>query len=207
MEAMRQLIHFYSNEEYLFQTVTMYSKDEREMIFDSIVRTGSWYWGRFSASDRGAYMERREAVEKMLSAEFENSHWRLSSEHPVYLYLIPNLSLERTEAELRIREEYQENRTKYLLFDLDKITDHSDITFTVDDSFRSYRKKLLDQGIACRELANTSAELIDYGRIFHIDELACVYERNAGIPDVRFEVQVWNKNMLTDYMQEHGPQP
>jgi hypothetical protein len=201
MEAIRYLMHFYSNKEFLFQTVTMYGDDEREMVFDSIVSTKSWYWGRFSATDRTAYMARRVAVEKMLFSEFEDSHWRLRNEHPVYLYLIPNLSLEETESDLGNRKEHQENHTEYLLFDLERISSRSNITFTLDDSLRSYRRKLLDQGIPCRELTGKCAELSDYGQIFHIDELADVYERNAGTPDIRFEIQVWDKDILMEYME------
>jgi hypothetical protein len=202
MEALKYLIHYYSNEEFLFQTVTMYKAIDRNKVCDSIASSRSWYWGRFSRSDRAAYMLRRVAAEKMLRTEFENSHWPLKSKSPVYLYLIPNMSLDNVDRDLGTRKEHEEHKTKYLLFDLDRIQIRSDITFTLDDSFRSYRKKLLDQGIACRGLNGKVRELADYGRVFHIDELVAVYTRNSEVPDLRFEIQVWDREILTTYLQE-----
>jgi hypothetical protein len=102
MNALGTLIHFYRNENYLFQTVTMVADDQRDEVLDSIVDSKSWYWGRFSVSERSAYMNRRIAVEQMLHDEFEKSHWPLTNRFPVYLYLIPGFFMKRLSVKLSI---------------------------------------------------------------------------------------------------------
>ena len=77
------------------------------------------------------------------------------------------------------------------------------MTFTVNDSLRSYRKKLLLAGIPCRELQGNNPELPDYGKIFHIEDIGKVYKRNAEIPDLRYEVQVWDNSILQKLVVEH----
>ena len=203
MNTLGYLIHFYRNENYLFQTVTMVADDQRDEVLDSIVDSKSWYWGRYSASDRAAYMNRRIAVEQMLYDEFEKSHWPLTNRFPVYLYLIPGFLPDTIEREIEQRQKFQENDTKYLVFDLDQIKDRKNVTFTVNDSLRSYRRKLLLAGIPCRELQGNNPELPDYGKIFHIDDIGKVYSRYAKIPDLRFEVQVWDHRILQKLVDEN----
>lgn len=203
MNALGYLIHFYHNQNYLFQTVTMVADDQRDQVLDSIVDGKSWYWGRYAASERSAYMNRRIAVEQMLHDEFEQSHWPLKNRFPVYLYLIPGFLPDTIECEIEHRQKYQERDTKFLVFDLDQIKDRKNVTFTVNDSLRSYRNKLLLAGIPCRELKGGDPELPDYGKIFHIDDIGKVYNRNAKIPDLRFEVQVWDNTILQKLLHEN----
>ena len=202
LNTLKHLIHFYRDENYLFQTVTMYGEDEQDEALDSLVESKTWYWGRFSESERAGYMARRIAVEKMLYDEFEGAYWRLANRYPVYFYLIPSFLPDAIEREMSQRQQYQECDTKYLVFDLDLIKDRKNITFTVNDSLRSYRKKLLLAGIPCRRLSGGHPELPDYGKVFHMDDLEEVYGRNTEVPDLRFEVQVWDKNILQEIVND-----
>ena len=204
MDALKYLVHFYHSDEHLFQTITMLEDAERGTTLDALVEKRSWYWGRFSATERAGYMERRLAVEEMLYAEFSDMYWPLKRRRPAYLYLMPNVTAEQVDQELGKRRTAGERDTKWLLFELDSFGSRSDMTFTLDDSMRSYRSKLLARGIACRELDVGFSERKDHGRIFHIDELARVYERNIAIPALRFEVQVWDRDVLTEYMTRQG---
>jgi hypothetical protein len=109
---------------------------------------------------------------------------------------------ETIEREIEHRQQYQERETKYLVFDLDQIKDRKNVTFTVNDSMRSYRKKLLLAGIPCRELQGHDPELPDYGKIFHIDDIGKVYNRNAKIQDLHFEIQVWDHTILQKLLDQ-----
>ena len=67
----------------------------------------------------------------------------------------------------------------------------------------SYRKKLLLAGIPCRKLSGIYQELPDYGKVFHIDDLETIYNRNTNVPDLRLEVQVWDKNTLRKIVDDN----
>lgn len=199
MSALRYLIHYYNDRNYLFKTVTMYPTREIDAVFDSIVENKTWFFGRFTKQDRDEYMQRRLAIEEMLYSDFQKKYWKLKKKTPVYFYITPNLSIEDIDINLQKRRKYNENGTKYLIIKLDKIKERENISFTLGDSFRSYRKKLLEKGIPCRKIVNKFQELDEYGCIFHIDELEVVHQKYCGLDDLQYEVQVWDANILRVY--------
>ena len=199
MSTLKYLIHYYNDRKYLFKTVTMYRKEEMDEVFDSIVENKNWFFGRFTRQDRDDYMRRRLAIEEMLYSDFEKKYWKLKEKTPVYFNIVPNLSTEEVDIYLRKRRQYDENGTKYLIIELHNIRERENISFTLDDSFRSYRKKLLEKGIPCRKIINKFQELDEYGCVFHIDELEAVHKKYGSLDDLRYEVQVWDPNILRLY--------
>lgn len=200
MSALKYLVHFYSDWNYIFKTVTMYEEQERANVLSSIVKNKSWFWGRFSEEDRKNYMRRRAAVEEMLYSDFQDKYWKLKERIPIYLYLIPNMTIKEIDTELQKRQEHDEDDTKYIVIELAKIEKRANITFTLNDSFRSYRKRLQERGIPCRKIINKFAELEDYGKVFHIDEIEKVHIIYRDVVNLRYEVQVWDPNVLHQYI-------
>lgn len=176
----------------------MYDKEEIDQITDTISDNNFWFGGRFAKGEREGYLERRYAVEQMLYDEFTSRYGTLKSKAPVYFYLIPDLNQQLIDSHLQARNQLGEKTTKYLIVDIDQLPDRSNISFTINDSFRSYRTKLVDKGIFCRPIINLFTELDDYGKVFHIDEMNQVHSKYCSIPDIRYEVQVWDPDILED---------
>lgn len=203
---MNTLIHYYNDTASLFKTITMYNKDEITEITDAISSTGSWYGGRFSASDRDSYMLRRYSVEELLYKEFTAQFGALKSNTPVYFYLIPNLDQAYIDAHLEARKQFAEDSTQYLILDFDKLPDHSNISFTINDSFRSYRTKLIEKGIPVRQIVNLFSELEDYGKVFPMDDINRIHSKYKDVDDIRYEVQIWDPDILEDIRRKYSKQ-
>jgi hypothetical protein len=187
------MLHYYNCADHIFRTITMVDADERERIFDDIVATKNWFWGRYAPESRPSYMATRLFVEARMYDEFSRKYWTPKQPRPVFFYIFPDLSLPAIEERLRLRRQYDEVTTKYLLVDLRDLADTTHISFTLGDSHRSYREVLIRQGLSDAEPAAMPA---DYGRVFHIRELAEVYARNAAEEGLNFEVQVWDPEIL-----------
>ncbi len=194
------MIHHYNSTEDLFKTVTMYADDERETVFDDIVKAKSWYWGRFAPENRQMYLKKRLFVEAAMYDAFSTKYRPPKHRCPVFFYLFPERSLSTIEERLRQRQRYDEPETKYLLIDLRDLVDTTHISFTLGDSHRFYHETLIQHQVSSGKSADN---LTDHGTVFHIHELADVYSRNTSEDDLHFEVQVWDTEILERWRNEH----
>jgi len=178
----------------------MYAADERERVFDDIVTTKNWYWGRYAPENRQSYMATRLFVEARMYDAFSRKYATPKQPHPVFFYIFPDLSLPAIEERLRQRRQYDELNTKVLLIDLRDLVDTTQISFTLCDSHHSYREALIRQGLSADESTTPHA---DHGTVFHIHELAEVYARNEAEDGLYFEVQVWDPEILEHWRAVH----
>ena len=138
-------------------------------------------------------MRKRDFIERTMYDEFARKYATPPSRHPVFFYLRPSLDLDAVDRDLEQRRSLGESRTRYLLVDLAQITDTAHISFTVFDSHRSDSGKCPpDTG----DPAPAMPLVPDQGTVFHITEVAEVFARNRALPDLSFEVQVWNPRVL-----------
>jgi hypothetical protein len=191
------MVHFFTSAYHLFRTVTMYPCDEngrildQDRILDEVMESSPWFGGRFARGHRETYMETRRRVEARMYEEFSAKYREPKTSHPVFFYIRPNMTVERLERELAHRRELGETKTSYLLIDLANLPETGQISFTVFDSHRSYRMNGANAQSPVSDRQNADA-----GRIFHIREIADVYERNRSVGDLSFEVQVWDPSIL-----------
>ena len=195
------MVHHYSCAEHLFKTITMYADDERERVFDNIVKTKSWYWGRYAPEHRQMYLKERLFVDTYMFDTFSTKYWTPKGTCPVFFYLFPDLSLHTIEERLRQRQQHDEPDTKYLLIDIQNLADTTHISFTLGDSHQSYRNVMMRHGFSKDESLKT---LADQGNIFHIHELAEMYARNKNEEGLYFEVQVWDTEILEQWKNAHN---
>jgi len=80
---LRYPIHFFTDKEHLFKTVTMADSSLIDKISDRIAAQKGWYWGRYSQSDRSDYLRRRLFVERELYEEYTREHGHLKEKVPV----------------------------------------------------------------------------------------------------------------------------
>jgi hypothetical protein len=194
-DALDTLYHFYNDETRLFITVTMYPPEDRGAVLDQIVENRAWYWGRFSRRERAAYMLGRETVEGMMRSEFERYCGKPCSSCPIYFYIYPHSDLPRLREKLGTRRGFEPD-TMMLRFQLGDLSDTSSITFTLEDSFQSYRKELQKRGIPVRTGGDAPKCPECQGRLFRIGDLRSVYEKHSSDGGIYFEVQVWDSSVL-----------
>jgi hypothetical protein len=195
-DGLGTMVHFYNDDEFLFRTVTMCPHEERERIFDRLVEAGSWYYGRYSKSERDAYMLQRTTVEDLMHSEFEKRFWPTPGKVPVYFYIYPHLDVKELQAKLDRRKQLGEASTRFLLFRLVGLPSTRFISFTLQDSLQSYRHILQDRRIPVRETPLKLRCAQCQGRIFPIDELKRIHAKHCGEPELYFEVQVWDPTIL-----------
>jgi hypothetical protein len=88
-DDLQYLVHFFDDERYLFETITMAGASDRDRICDAISARKGWFWVRFSPSERQGYLRRRLFVEKTLYDDYRREHGPLKERVPVFFYLIP----------------------------------------------------------------------------------------------------------------------
>jgi hypothetical protein len=147
-------------------------------------------------------MKKRLLVESLMRNEFEEKYTAPRNASPVFFYIRPNLSISAIQDGLRKRQALGERNTRYLLVDLNDIHQTSQISFTVQDSHQSYRRALSDAGFNNHQTVQNSR---DDGRVFHIDEIEDVYARHSDEQEIYFEVQIWDRQILTQWREKHGP--
>jgi hypothetical protein len=189
---LKHLVHFYNDPQYLFKTITMSPQSEYSRISKLLVDTNSWYCFRYSNEIREAYYKRRIYLEKRLKAEFEANYYHLVSDIPIYFYVIPNI----TKDEILKKNETIYNNAKYVsLIDMDLLFGKTNITFTINDSFRSYQQAMLNAGLP--EMLNEPKYEIfpDSSQVFPLDELDNMSKKYKTLP-VKYEVQIWDHEIL-----------
>jgi len=194
-KKLNYLVHYYTDENYLFQTIMMYSKQNLNEVSDNIVKNKTWFWERYRDTDRDNYYKRRYFVEKTMKKEFEEKYFKLSEDVPVYFYLIPGINKEEVINNCNKRITLN-NITKALLIDIETVFNNKYITFTVNDSFRCYLKKSLDAGIDCSKSHYLGIPILeDHNKIFPIKDLMEINEKYKNTK-IDYEVQIWEKDLL-----------
>jgi hypothetical protein len=194
-KSLDYMIHYYTDEKYLFKTIMMYSKDDLNKVSDNIVKNNNWCWHRYRDSDRIDYYKRRCFVENIMKIEFEEKYYKLSEEIPVYFYIIPGINKEKVINNCNSRTEFNENNTKALLIDIKNILNSRNVTFTINDSFRCYLRKAKEAGIDCSKSNNNLIIFEDHNKIFPIIDLIKINEKYKNF-EINYEVQVWDKELL-----------
>lgn len=198
---LRYLIHYYTDETHLFTTIMMYSEQERDHICDAIVKNKNWFWERFRTYDRKFYLQRRTFVEQCMKNEFEHDYYPLQGNVPIYFYLVPGMNHAIAEEKCKSRTEYEEINTKYILLDVNRIQACQSVTFTLEDSFRSYWKKAREAGIKCFEDGRKRIELEDHNKTFPFSEIETLY-RKYQATNTNYEVQIWDQAFIHELRED-----
>ena len=194
-EALQYLVHFFTDREHLFKTITMAEACQIDVISDKVASQKGWYWGRYAKSDRHDYLNRRRFVEKALFDEYTREYGRLKEKVPVYFYLYPGITLEKAIALGRQRTKHEEAEPGILMVKIQDIEDITNITFTLNDSLTAYRKKTLDAGIKCRGPQPGGIVLPDHNKVFPFAMIAEIHGKYTK-QDMVYEVQVWDYELL-----------
>jgi hypothetical protein len=172
-------------------------QDTKEIneICDAISGKNGWHSGRYSQNEREYYLTRRKFIEKTLYEEYSMEHGYLNDKIPVYFYIYPNITTEKLLVFAQKRSEYDEFIPKVLIIKIQDLEDIRNITFTINDSFTSYRKKTLEKGIKLREEEKSGEYLQDHNKIFSFGEIAQIHEKYKD-RNPYYEVQIWDHKML-----------
>ena len=125
----------------------------------------------------------------------------LKFEQPVYFDTLYENSLKRVEAEIHTTSD--EYSTKCLVVALDDLPDIRNITFTVDDSFTSYRSRLKSGGLPYHFMRKEPPNIPDYGKIFPITEVRGIQEKYANVEGLKFEVQHWDPTACKAFIEHN----
>jgi hypothetical protein len=194
-DDLQVLIHFFTDREHLFKTITMVESCQFDEIGDKIASQKGWYWGRYSRSDRRDYLMRRLFVEKELYESFTQEYRYLKEKVPVYFYLIPNITREKAVELGQRRTRYDEIAPQILMIKIEDIDDIRNMTFTLNDSFTAYWKKAIESGIKCREEEKDRIVLRDHNKVFPFSIIEQIH-RKYKTHEMYYEVQVWDYELL-----------
>jgi hypothetical protein len=192
---LQYLIHFFTDKQHLFKTVTMAEVGLIDQISNQIASRKGWYWFRYRDTDRHDYLTRRRFVENKLYEEYTREYGHLKEKVPVYFYLIPALTRQRAIqlGQQRIRDDGM--APQILLVKLQDIDDTKNMTFTLNDSFAAYWKKAIESGIKCRVEETDRVVLEDHNRIFPFSMIEQIH-RKYKEHKINYEVQVWDYALL-----------
>jgi hypothetical protein len=194
-EDLQYLIHFFSEKEHLFKTITMAETCQIDEICNEFVSQKGWYWGRYAKSERDDYLQRRRFVEKALLDEYEQEYGRLKEKVPVYFYLYPKITIQKVIAMARQRTKQEEVEPRILLVKIQDIEDRTNITFTLNDSCTSYWQKANEAGIRCRGPQPAGIVLPDHNKVFPFSKIEDLYRKYLQ-QDLVCEVQIRDYEML-----------
>lgn len=194
-EDLQYLIHFFTDPEHLFKTITMADACQMDEISDKVAAQKGWFWGRFAKSERYDYLNRRRFVEKELFDEYTQVYGMLKEKAPVYFYLYPQITPQKAIAKAYQRTEHEEAAPRILMLEIQNIDDLSNITFTLNDSFTAYWQKAVQAGIHCRGPQPNQIVLPDHNKVFPFWMIEELYRKYAK-QDIHFEVQIWDYALL-----------
>ncbi len=203
MATSTYIVHYFNDKTLLFKSVTMYPDRERDRIYNRIVHNAQWNCWRYTEANRGNYMACRMAVESMLYHDFTSQYWALKFKHPVYFDTIHENSMKRIEAELQKHTTADEYSTKCLVVALDALPDSRNTTFTVNDSFRSYKSRLKSYGLPYHFISDELPNISDYGKIFPISELRGIQRKYTHVEGLKFEIQHWDPTACTAFLEHN----
>ena len=194
-EDLQYLVHFFTDKEHLFKTITMAEAGRVDEICDRFVSQKGWYWGRYAQSERQAYLTRRRFVEKELFDGYTRAYGRLKEKVPVYFYLYPKITTRKALALGQQRTRHAEAEPGLLMVRIRDIEEFTNLTFTLNDSLTAYRQKAIQAGIECRGPQPAGIVLPDHNKVFPfalIEEIHRKYTEH----DLVYEVQVWDYELL-----------
>ncbi len=194
-EDLKYLIHFFTDKEHVFKTITMAEACQVDEICDQFVSQKGWYWGRYSKSERHDYLNRRRFVEKELFDEYTREYWRLKEKVPVYFYLYPKITTQRAVALAQQRTMHEEAEPGILLVKIQDIEDITNFTFTLNDSCTAYWQKTMEAGINCRGPQPAGLVLPDHNKVFPFSRIEEIHRKYTN-QDLYYEVQVWDYELL-----------
>jgi hypothetical protein len=194
-EDLQYLIHFFTDKEHLFQTITMAAACQTDASSDKVASEKGWYWGRYAKSERYDYLIRRRFVEKQLFDGYSQAYGRLKEKVPVYFYLYPRITIQRAMALGQQRTKHGEAEPGILMLKIQDIDDITNLTFTLNDSLTAYRKKTIDSGIKCRGPQSDGIVLPDHNKVFPFSRIEEIHRKYAK-QDMVYEVQVWDYELL-----------
>jgi hypothetical protein len=194
-KELQYLVHFFTDKEHLFKTVTMADFSRVDEISDKIASQKGWYWFRYAQTDRQDYLARRRFVERELYEGYTRQYGRLKEKVPVYFYLYPNLTRQSALEKGRLRTKQGETAPQILMVKVEDIDDSQNITFTVNDSFTAYWKKAMESGIRCREEEKERVVLQDHNQVFPFSMLEQIHQKYRT-QEISYEVQVWDYELL-----------
>jgi hypothetical protein len=192
---LKYLVHFFTDQEYLFKTISMAGADQIDRVSDKIAAGKGWYWFRYSQSDRDQYLARRRFVEAELYNAYIHEYGCLKENKPVYFYLYPNLTRRKALLLGQKRTENGEIQPGIVMMKIRDLGDIQDITFTLNDSFTAYWKKARESGIKCREEEDHNIVLPDHNRVFPFSMLEQIH-RKYKAAKISYEVQIWDHTLL-----------
>ncbi len=111
--------------------------------------------------------------------------------------------MKRIEEESQTRAPATEYSTKCLVVALDALPEACHLTFTVNDSFRSYKHRLIRDGLPCDFIIDELTDLPEYGKIFPISELRGIQRKYAHVESLKCEVQLWDPTRCTTYLEHN----
>lgn len=189
------LVHFFNDREYLFKTITMAGISRVDEICDRISSQKGWYWPRFAPSERRDYMQRRLFVEKALYEDYTQEYGCLKEKIPVYFYLYPGMTKQKAMELGKQRTRHGEMAPHVLMVKIQDIEDTRNMTFTLNDSHTSYRKRTLEAGIPCRGDGNVPVVLPDHNKVFPFSMIEQIH-RKYQAQQISYEIQVWDYQLL-----------
>ena len=150
-DDLQYFIHFFNDQEHLFKTITMAGISQMDEICNIMSSQKRWFWGRYSQSERNAYLKRRQFVEKELY-DATQEYGSLKEKIPVYFYLYPNITKQKAIELGQQRTRQDEIEPQILMVKKQDIEDTKNITFTLNDSFAAYWKKAVEFGQSAGEM-------------------------------------------------------
>ena len=189
--------YIFNDQRFLFKTITMAHAETFEAISDAIASKKGWHSGRYAQSERQYYITRRKCVEHHLYTEYVEAYGPLQQTTPIYFYLFPNITKAKALELAQQRTTYDEHAPKIAYVNIHELHDLSNITFTLNDSFTSYRKKALASGINSREEEKDRPIFPDHNRIFPFSMLDLIHRKYQDM-NPYYEVQIWNAHILED---------
>jgi hypothetical protein len=194
-DDLQYLIHFFTDREHLFKTITMVESCQFDKISNKIASQKGWYWGRYSRSDRRDYLHRRLFVEQELYEGYTREYGYLKEKVPVYFYLFPKITREKAVGLGQRRTRYDEKEPQILMMKIEDIDDRRNVTFTLNDSFTAYWKRAIESGIKCREEEKDRIVLRDHNKVFPFSTIEQIH-RKYKIQEMYYEVQIWDYELL-----------
>ena len=194
-EDLQYLIHFFTDKEYLFKTITMAEACQVDEICDKFAAQKGWYWGRYAKSERYDYLTKRRFVEKELFDGYTREYGMLKEKVPVYFYLYPKITIQKAIAKGQQRTRHEEVEPGILMLKIQDIEDITNITFTLNDSFTAYWQKAIEAGITCRGPQPDGIVLQDHNKVFPFSMIEEIHRKYTK-QDMVYEVQVWDYELL-----------
>ncbi len=196
-KELKYLVHFFTDRNHLFKTITMADSCLIDEISNKIASQKGWYWFRYKQSDRHDYLRRRRFVERELYEGYTREYGQLKEKVPVYFYLYPNITRQwLIERGQRRTQHGDEIAPQILMVKIRDIDDTKNITFTLNDSFAAYWKKAIESGIKCRPEEKDRIVLPDHNKVFPFSMLEQIHQKYKA-QEISYEVQIWDYELLS----------